>query len=317
MKILITGATGFIGSKLVHKLLEQNHEISVLTRDISKATPLFSHPRIRFYEWKNTQNLPPLDSIKDIEGVVNLMGENIGDKHWSQSQKTKLRKSRIDSTLNLINLIETNKKTNLKFFINASAIGIYPTHPTTIIDENSALGEGFLAGLCKDWEGTLNLLTKADRKVCIRTGVVLGEDGGALKKMLPLFKLGLGGKLGDGKQYMSWIHVKDLVNIYVEAINNSHYQGAYNAVAQNPVTNAEFTQSLGEALRKPTFFQVPAFALKMALGEMSSIVLDSQRIIPLRLNQERFHFEFQMINQAFAQLFAPKDNYVKTPSFTK
>ena len=303
MKILITGATGFVGKRLVNALLNQGHQIVVLTRNKQNAETILKNANVQCFSWSDTQLPPPLDAIKEIDGVVNLMGENLGEKYWSEEQKVKLRRSRIDSTISLVHLIEQNKTTPLNFFINASAIGIYPENLQYALTESSPLGNHFLANLCQDWENSLNLLTKTKRKVFIRTGIVLGKEGGALKKMLPTFKLGLGGKLGDGKQVMSWIHIDDLIAIYLEAINNPSYEGPFNATSPFPMTNAKFTELLGEALHKPTIFQVPRFILKMALGEMSELVLDSQEIKSEKLGPMHFHYQYPHLNEALKEIF--------------
>lgn len=303
MKILITGATGFIGKKLTNKLIESGHEVHVLSRDKSKAKQMFPHEKVTAFEWTDNHSTPPSASIEGIDGVINLMGENIGGKRWTPEQKKKLRESRVDATQNLIRLIETERTKPLEFFISASAIGVYPVNSSHTLNEESREGHTYLATLCHDWEQPLASLTKTKRKVIIRTGVVLEKDGGALKKMLPPFSLGLGGPISDGNQMMSWIHLDDIVALYMSAATNENYQGVYNACAPQPVCNFDFTKALGEAIHRPTLFPVPTLPLKIAFGEMSTVILDSQAVVSKRLSEAGFAFKYPTIESAFAAIF--------------
>lgn len=302
MKILITGATGFVGKELTRKLQKMGHEIHLLTRDRKKAKSIFPEKEVSVFEWKNNLELPPLEAIAGINGVINLMGENIASKRWSGDQKRILKESRVNSTQNLIKLIENNLSTPLDFFISASAIGIYPVDNPSTLTEESMLGNNYLAELCKDWEKAIDNLTKVKRKVIVRTGVVLEKSDGALKKMLPPFKMGLGGPIGNGQQMMSWIELGDLVNLYVNAVTNINYNGIYNGVAPFPVNNLDFTKALGHALHRPAIIPVPTFALKLAFGEMSSIILDSQAIVSKRLGEVGFKFQHETIESALNTL---------------
>lgn len=313
MKILITGATGFIGKKLTNKLIDSGHEIHVLSRDKIKAKQIFPHERVTAFEWHDNHSTPPSLSIEGIDGVINLMGENIGGKRWSPDQKKKLRESRVEATQNLIRLIETERTRPLDFFISASAIGIYPVNSPHTLNEESREGHTYLATLCHDWERSLDSLTKTKRKVIIRTGVVLEKDGGALKKMLPPFQLGLGGPIGDGNQMMSWIHLDDIVALYMSAVADENYQGVYNACTPHPVCNFDFTKALGEAIHRPTLFPVPTLPLKIAFGEMSTIILDSQAVVSKRLSETGFEFKYPTIESAFAAIFKKRREYEKKP----
>ena len=303
MKILITGATGFVGKKLTAKLLELGHEIHVLTRDIQKAKNIFPQSKVTAFLWTNNLELPPSEALVGIQGVINLMGENIAAARWSEEQKTKLKISRVNATENLIKQIEISLSNPLEFFVSSSAVGIYPVNTKKILDEESQAGNNYLANLCKLWEEATSGLTKSKRKVIIRTGVVLEKSDGALKKMLLPFQLGLGGPIDDGNQMMSWIHLDDLVNIFTAVATDSKYNGIYNAVAPTPVNNFDYTKALGSALHRPTLFPVPAIALKLAFGEMSSVILDSQEIIPKRLVAEGFQFKYPTIEQALNAIF--------------
>lgn len=303
MKILITGATGFVGSALAKKLLADGHELNILTRSTERLPDVFKDPRVKAFEWKDTSVAPPLESISGINGVINLMGENISAKRWSDDQKKKLHTSRVESTKNLTNLLNHNLTTPLDFFVSSSAVGIYPVGLGECLNEDSKTGRNFLAELCKDWEAAAYTLTKVKRIVIIRTAVVLEKHGGALAKMLPPFKLGLGGPIGSGNQFMSWIHLDDLVNLYAKAVTDSKMSGVYNAAAPHPTDNFHFTKALGKALHKPTLIPVPAAALKIAFGEMSSVILDSQKVISKRLPEEGISFEYETIESAMNKIF--------------
>ncbi len=301
MKILITGATGFVGTALTKKLLTQGHNLHILTRDTSSLAPLFISEKVKAFEWKNTKTSPPAECLNGVDGVINLMGENIAGKKWSDNQKEILRSSRIEATLNLTKLINEKLNNPLKFFISSSAVGIYPVNTSETLNEESKLGTNFLSKICKDWEAAAQTVQKAERTVIIRTGVVLESHGGALKKMLPPFKLGLGGPIGDGNHFMSWIHLDDLVNIFIKAATDSSFEGVYNGVAPYPVDNFDFTKALGHALSRPTLFPVPALMLKLAFGEMSSVILDSQKIVSKKIPTEQFIYP--TIDSALNKIF--------------
>lgn len=305
MKILITGATGFVGTSLVKKLLHDGHQLNILTRNIQTVSADLKDKRISIFEWPNHSTLPPVESISGINGVINLMGENIAAKRWSEEQKRKLHTSRVESTLNLTKLINQHLS-SLDFFISSSAIGIYPVNQAQTLTEKSPTANHFLANLCKDWESAALSLTKAQRIVIIRTGVVLAAHGGAMAKMLPPFKLGLGGPIGDGSHFMSWIHLDDLVNLYAQSVTDANYRGVYNGCAPAPVDNFDFTKALGSALHRPTLFPVPAIALKIAFGEMSSVILDSQKVISERLNERNFSFQYNSIEATMSAMFPDK-----------
>lgn len=298
MKILITGATGFVGTRLVKKLESQGHRIVVTTRNPKSAVKnLGSH--IEAYAWDAPHGEFPQESLSGVEAVINLMGENIAAKRWSDAQKLKLRESRIISTEKLVTAL---KDSDVKVFLSTSAIGYYPTNLPQKLTEQDVVGDNFLASLCEDWEKKAHEAPDSIRKLIVRVGVVLGAEGGALSKLLPLFKLGLGGPVGDGKQIMSWIHIDDLVEIYAEAITNQGFQGVANAVAPAPVSNKEFTKALAKAVRRPALFPAPPIALKLAMGELSTIVLDSQNIDCAALKQWNFTFKYPTVDKAMMQI---------------
>lgn len=291
MKVLVTGATGLVGRSVV-KVLQENHiEVVVLTRNIAKAA-LTLGSKCKYFQWSDNTALPPAEAFVGVEGVINLMGENIADKPWDETRKKSLYSSRVDGTARLVEAMAQMPKKNA-VLVSASAIGIYGDRGSEELTENSALGDGFLARLCKDWEKeSLRARDIGARVVIVRSGVVIGHDGGALKKMLPIFKLGLGGKISSGEQFMSWIHVEDLARMYVEAVRDSSISGVFNGTSPYPATNTEFTKALGSALSRKALFPVPAFVLNVVFGEMSSVLLESQRVLPTNFKQKKFHFHY-------------------------
>lgn len=290
MKVLISGASGFVGRRVVAQLLKKNHQVVVLTRNLAKAAIVLGS-ECQYVQWLDTQTPPPAEAYEGVDAVINLMGENIGEKKWDEEQKKKIYDSRIIGTRMLIDGMK-GLAHRPKAFISASAIGIYGARGEETLDESASVGSDFLAHVCKDWEAEANKAQELKmRVVLMRTGVVFGKGGGALKKMLPIFKLGLGGKLGDGKQYMSWIHVDDLASMYVQAVEDASMTGPFNAVSPYPITNAEFTKALGKRLKRPTILPAPEFAIRKALGEMSTIVLDGQKVIPSKFKEKKFQFK--------------------------
>lgn len=296
MKILVTGGTGLIGKKLCQKLTTNGHDVVVLTRQNIQS----NNKKINYYAWDEENTIP--DSVFDsLDGVINLMGENIGNKRWTDTQKKLLYSSRVDRGHELI--LELNQKAKaLKFFISASAVGIYPKNSEDLLDESSPVASDFLGNLCHNWEKIIDDLPKTTRTVIVRTAVVLSRDGGALEKMLPPFKLGLGGPLGDGKHFMSWIHIDDLIEIYLNAIDNNEISGIINGCAANPLTNLNFTKALGKVIKRPTLFPVPRFILKSIFGEMSSILLDSQKVKSKKIDQFKIKQQFPNIEDALHNL---------------
>ena len=298
MNILITGATGFVGKNLCSKLIHEGHNIKILTRNKNNHNKM-AKQNITFVEWVNPESdIPPKEAFKDIDAVINLMGENLSEKRWSKSQKEKIFNSRVHGTKNLIKGIEEHCEKPLDSFISASAIGHYIVNQPETLTEDSPKGEGFLADVCDEWEKASQTLTKAKRLIKIRIGVVIGDDGGILKRLRPIFNLGLGGPIGSGNHVMSWIHIDDLSDLFIEALKREDFEGVINGVSPYPVTNKEFSKSLGKVLKRPVIFPVPPLALKVAFGEMSSIMLDSQKIISQKLNDLNFTFNFPKIEQA-------------------
>lgn len=301
MKVLVTGATGFIGQRVVKNLLAAGDEVVVLTRNIPKGALKLGN-QCRYFQWvETTDTEPPVEAFLGVDAVINLMGEGIAEKRWDEEQKKKIYDSRILGTRMLIEAIRKLDQ-KPKAFISASAIGIYGDRQGEEITEESKIADDFLASVCRDWEAEA-YKAKAEglRVAIVRTGVVLGRGGGALSKMLPIFKLGLGGKVGTGDQYMSWIHVEDLANMYVEAVHNAKVEGIYNGTAPYPTTNLFFTKALGKTLKRPTMVPAPAFALKMVFGEMSQVLLDGQKVLPTHFKDIHFRYRYPTLEMALKE----------------
>lgn len=299
MKVVITGATGFVGQVIVKQLLEAGDEVVVLTRNVAKAA-ISLGSACKYFQWDDTNSLPPVEAFNGVDGVINLMGESIS-KRWDEEQKKKIYNSRINGTRRLVEVFEQLSK-KPKVFVSSSAIGIYGSHGPEELNENSALADDFLAKVCKDWENEANKARNHGvRVVTIRTGIVLGRNGGALEKMIPLFKLGAGGPVGSGNQFMSWIQIEDLASMYVEALRNESLKGPLNGTAPYPATNAEFSKVLGKVLRRPAVLPAPAFALKIVLGEMSQLVLEGQKVLPVKFKEQKFRFRYPTLEMALKE----------------
>lgn len=296
MNILITGGTGLIGRHLINAFRLINANITVLTRDSSKASKTLGDD-IKFIEGLS------LAVVENQDKIINLAGEPIADKRWSNTQKEKICQSRWQITQQLVDLIQqANNPPSL--FISGSAIGIYGRQ------ENAPRNEAFLQynqefthEVCAKWEDiALNASSEKTRVAILRTGVVLAKRGGALQKMILPFKLGLGASIGDGKQVMSWIHIDDMVTAILYIQNTESLQGVINLTAPEPVSNRQFSQALAASLNRPCLFSTPAWLLKMLLGEMSDILLFGQNVVPTKLIDSGFVFKYQTIDSAFANL---------------
>lgn len=307
MKILITGATGFVGGYLIRELINGNHQVKVLTRDAKKHKEK-SSSSVEYFSWNPLIGLPPKEAFvnangeKDVDVVINLMGENISNRRWSTAQKTKIFESRVTGTNNLVEAINKYLTSPLELFISTSAVGLYEANTPEVLTEEGIIGKGFLTNVCQEWEKSAARIEKSKRTLITRVGVVFGNNGGALQKLLPIFKLGGGGPIGNGKQIMSWIHVKDLVNIYIQAIGDERYKGVVNAVSPEYVSNTEFTKAFGKAVSRPAFFPVPPFMLRLIFGEMASIILDSQIVEPKALVDLGHQFKFSNIQDAMDEI---------------
>lgn len=280
MRIAISGSSGLIGTALVEKLREQGHEVIKLVRRPSKAQSEIT--------WNPKTGDVDLAALAGVDAIINLAGAGVGDKRWSAKYKNEILASRVDSTTTLSKAAATLKP---KVLINASAIGYYGDTGQTAVDENSKPGTGFLPDVVVAWEEATKPASDAGvRVVKLRTGLVVSSKGGAWARILPIFKAGLGGKLGNGQQYWSFISLRDEVSAIIFSLENEKVQGAVNLTAPNPATNAEVTKAMGKVLRRPTLFAVPAFALKLVLGEFSQEVLGSSRVLPKALEQYGFKF---------------------------
>jgi uncharacterized protein len=295
MRALVTGATGFIGKKLVASL---DHPV-VLSRRPDDAKRILANAKV--YAWEPEAGPPPAEAFEGVDVVFNLAGESVAGGRWTAERKERIRKSRIEGTRNLVKAIEAQKK-RPRALVSSSAVGYYGSCGDRVLTEAAKPGTDFLAELCVAWEAEANRATALGvRVVTPRTGLVLGKNGGALERMLPPFKLGLGGRLGDGRHWMPWIHLDDLVGIFKFAALNK-VSGALNAAGPMPVMNREFTRALAAALHRPAIFPVPAFALRLMFGELSSVLLASQRAVPEAVVKAGFRFKYASLGEALAEV---------------
>jgi uncharacterized protein (TIGR01777 family) len=295
MQLVITGATGFIGSALCSRLLEQGHALTLFTRGAPRDS---GGPNKRWLHWTPGALREWKSALDGADGAVHLAGEPIAEKKWSAAQRQRIEQSRIDSTRSLVQAIAAAEH-KPKFLISASAVGYYGPRNDEIITEEAVPGSDFLSALCRAWEAEAKEAEAFGvRVVRLRTGIVLGRGGGALAKMAEPFKYFVGGKLGSGRQWMSWIHLEDEVRLIIELMHNSQASGPVNATAPNPVTNKEFCETLGQVMHRPCWATVPAFALRLALGEMADMLLTGQRVIPAVAQKLGFEFRYPNLRDA-------------------
>lgn len=294
MKIAISGASGLIGRRLLKMLGSEGHTFHVLSRHAGTNMP----GNTRVSVWDPLKGEPPADSLRDADAVIHLAGEPVAQR-WNDDVKRRIRESRVAGTNHLVQAM-SKLTPRPKVLICASASGYYGDRGDEILTESSAPGNDYLAEVCIAWEDAARVAESFGvRVVRVRTGIVLDARGGALAQMLPPFKIGVGGRIGSGRQWMSWIHAEDLAGIFRWALDGPLH-GAVNGVAPNPVTNAEFTKALGAALKRPAFFPVPTLALKVLFGEMSQVLLGSQRIAPKAAQDGGFRFRFPEVGAALA-----------------
>jgi len=304
MKLLLTGCTGLIGRELIPLLIKEGHSLTVISRQSErKLQTIANNSNITIIQMNpaessswNKEEIQ--NSLRNCEGVINLAGEPIAEKRWTDDHCKEITNSRLNTTKNLIENLRNLKKSP-KILINASAIGFYGSHSQTKFTEENIPGDDYLANLCKEWESIAKEKPRATRLLIIRIGIVLAKDGGALGKMLPIFKAGLGGPIGDGKQWMSWIHRTDLCNLINESIQNSSWSGVINGVAPNPVRMNEFAHSLGKAVGRPSLLKLPGPILKLFLGDGAKVVLEGQNVQSQRFKKLKFKFIFPQIDDAF------------------
>ena len=298
MKILVTGASGLVASHLMPTLKAKGHEIYKLSRSEAKNADEI--------QWDAYEGFAPSEQSKleGFDAVIHLAGDNVADGNWSEAKKRSIRDSRVKGTRTLVDALKKCEKPP-KIFIAASATGFYGNRGDEILTEESAAGSGFLPEVCTEWENeSIKAADFGARVVMPRIGVVLTKDGGALEKMLTPFKFGVGGTVGSGEQFMSWIALDDLIRIIHFALENENLNGAVNAVAPNPVTNKEFTDTLGRVLNRPTIIPVPAFGIKFLFGEMGeTLLLQGARVVPEKLENAGFEFKFTELETASKTYF--------------
>ncbi len=304
MKVAITGATGFVGSRLVERLREQGHQIVILTRNPERARRVFpaeAFGNLEVVAFTPAESGSWQQSVAGCDGVVNLAGAPIAEERWTPARKQEILDSRKLGTEKIVAAIAgANPKPSV--LVSASAIGYYGASETATFDEISPAGQGFLAQVCQVWEAEAEKVKQTGtRLVIVRTGIVLGM-GGAMAKMLLPFKLFAGGPLGSGRQWFSWIHRDDLVNLILRSLAQPDMQGVYNATAPNPVRMDEFCKALGEVMNRPSWLPVPGFALEALLGDAAQVVLEGQQVLPKRTLASGFEYKYPTVLPALQQI---------------
>ena len=297
---MILGGTGFIGRKLLEQLSSNDQHIILLTRNKQKIQPKIEQNKVKLLEWDG-KSIPSHTEISEIDAVINLAGESIAGGRWTTDRKRKIIDSRVNSTRAVITAIE-NKIISPKVLLNASAIGYYGTSENEVYNENSLKGSDFLASVSSAWEEeAMKAEEYGVRTSVIRIGLVLGK-GGALAKMLLPYHFYAGGSIGSGRQWVSWIHINDLVNIFDFVLNNESMNGPVNGTAPNPVTMRQFHYLLGNALNKPSWFNVPEYLLRFILGEMAEMLTKGQKVIPEKLIKNEFKFQYKELETALKDI---------------
>jgi uncharacterized protein (TIGR01777 family) len=299
MKILITGGTGFVGTQLTTRLIQDGHTVTILTRSLkgAKESPL----GISYLEGDPTKKGPWQEAIKNQDAVINLAGASIFSK-WTEEHKKAIRDSRVSTTQNIVEGIPSDPSKKIALF-STSAVGYYGFCGDEELVEDAPPGDDFLARIAKEWEGeALKAKEKGGRVVITRFGIVMGEKGGALSQMIPLFKKYIGGPIGSGKQWFSWVHIKDLAEAFAFLLKHPEISGPVNVCSPNPVRNRDLAKALGKVLHRPSFFPAPGFMVKLVLGEFGSVILKGQRVIPQCLLNNRFVFQFPDIERALQNI---------------
>jgi uncharacterized protein (TIGR01777 family) len=298
---MITGATGPIGQNLVNKLIAEDYEISIFTQNFESAREKL--PSVKsIIKWDYNKPDEWKENLNGTDVVVHLAGANLGARRWNEEYKKLAYESRIISTRNLVEAIKSVEQ-KPKAFICSSAVGIYGDRYDEVLDENSSLGNDFLANLCKDWESEAEKVKEFGvRRVSVRTGLVLDKNEGLMKKLVPSFKMFLGGWLGNGKQWFPWIHIDDIIKIYLHAIDNENVSGSINAASPGIVTNKEFSKTLGKVLGRPALLPIPKIALRIVSGELGNYITDSQRISVEKILNSGYEFKFENLEEALRDL---------------
>ncbi len=298
MKVFITGGTGFVGTYLSRRLVLEGHQVTILTRNERKVHP--DQPYISYVVGDPTQEGPWMRAVPEHDWIINLAGASIFTR-WTAGHKREMYDSRIKTTRNLVICLSEGDRRQL--FCSTSAIGVYGARGDETLTEDSELDHDFLGELARDWEGeALKAQELGVRTVVTRFGIVLGKDGGALEQMARAFKMFVGGKLGDGSQWFSWIHQEDHTRAFLFVKDHPELRGPVNFSAPNPVRNAELTEALGRVLNRPTFMTAPAFMVRLALGEFGDVLLTGQKVLPKRLMDAGFEFHFPDIEPALKDL---------------
>jgi len=301
MEIVLAGATGFLGSFIVKKLLAQGHNLVLLSRKPPPESTL-KNKKIKFQYWDGLFSPSWAGALKECNGVINLSGEGIAEKRWTRNRKKTLFFSRIGTTAALVKAV-SKMESKPDFFINGSAIGYYGNVEFGEVTEKSSKGDGFLADLCQKWEEEAKPVADLGvRLVQIRTGMVLGKGGGILNKIIPPFKFFVGGHLGSGNQWFSWIHTKDFTNAVLFVMENPKIAGAVNFTSPEPVPMREFCKTLGKTMKRPSWAHLPPFFLKMVLGELSESIISGQKVVPEKLKLMGFKFVFPQLKDALEEI---------------
>ena len=302
MKILMTGGTGFIGPHLAARLVQDGHEVTILARPSEEKNRV--SPGASFLQGDPTQRGPWQDAIRKQDAAINLAGASIFAR-WTDKQKKEIWESRISTTRNIVEAVEANQGKSFTLF-STSAVGYYGFHGDEKLTEDSPPGDDFLATLAVAWEGeALKAQEKGARVVITRFGIVLGAGGGALGQMIPVFKRFAGGPIGSGQQWFSWVHMSDLTEAFIFLLKHQELSGPFNLCSPYPVRNKELARALGKALHRPSFMSAPAFMIKLVLGEFGSVILKGQRVVPGRLLESRFSFQYPEIDKAIENIVHP------------
>lgn len=303
MHVIVTGATGFIGRSLCAALAAARHRYTALTRDPGRAEGRL--PRgARILAWDPNQGGDWQEAVAEADAVVNLAGEPIAGRRWSSEYKQRLRSSRLDATRAIVDALKVSERPDL-VLINASAVGYYGDRGSQTVTEQTPPGQDFLAKLCVDWEAEARGAEGHGVRVVLpRMGIILGEGGGALERMVPVFRWFAGGPLGSGRQWVPWIHLDDVVRMMIWALENPAVKGPVNFTAPTPVTMREFAAALGRALRRPAFAPVPGFALRLMVGEMAEALLTSQRAIPEVAQRLGYQWKYPLLEPALRAILS-------------